>query len=174
MASVVRKGRIESERWQRLDEVRLAALCAGAEAPALAAESVVLIPLGLWLVQRARLACLALRSAVLLNAEDDPSPLLPHLGAVSRIAVHFARFADGRGYSLARVLRQRHGYRGELRAIGDVLRDQLFYLGRVGFDAFELRSDQDPHAGLAALADFSASYQGCSDQPAPLFRRRAA
>jgi uncharacterized protein (DUF934 family) len=88
--------------------------------------------------------------------------------------VHFPTFTDGRGYSTARLLRERYGYRGELRAVGDVLRDQLFYLSRVGFDAFALRQDQDAEGALASLADFSESYQASVERPQPLFRRRIA
>jgi uncharacterized protein (DUF934 family) len=86
--------------------------------------------------------------------------------------VRFASFTDGRGYSLARMLRERYGYRGELRAIGDVLRDQIYYLSRCGFDAFALRADQKPEQALAALDDFSEAYQTSVDRPHPLFRRR--
>ena len=78
------------------------------------------------------------------------------------IAVRFPKFTDGRGYSIARVLR-RLGWQGELRAVGDVLRDQLFYMTRCGFDAFALRADQDAQAALTAFSDFSAPYQPAID-----------
>ena len=74
--------------------------------------------------------------------------------------------------SIAALLRSRYGFKGELRAIGDVLRDQLFYLQRVGFSAFALRADKDIHDALNALSDFSETYQGAIDQALPLFRRR--
>jgi uncharacterized protein (DUF934 family) len=80
-------------------------------------------------------------------------------------------FTDGRGYSIGRLLRERHGYRGEVRAIGDVLHDTLFDLARFGFDAFALRADQDPVAALAAFDDFSEVYQAAADR-GPLFARR--
>jgi uncharacterized protein (DUF934 family) len=89
----------------------------------------------------------------------------------SVIAVDFPKFADGRGYSIAYHLRARLGYRGELRAIGDVLRDQLFYMQRVGFDAFAARADKDIHEALKGLSDFSLTYQASSDEKLPLFRR---
>jgi uncharacterized protein (DUF934 family) len=88
--------------------------------------------------------------------------------------VSFPKFTDGRGFSTARLLRERYRYRGELRAVGDVLRDQLLFLARCGFDAFALRADQDPDAALAAFEDFTEAYQGGTDQPLPLFRRRLA
>ena len=77
---------------------------------------------------------------------DDPAALVPHLDAVPLVAIDFPVFNDGRGYSTAAVLRSRYRYRGDLRAIGDVLIDQLFFLRRVGFTSFPLRADQD-HAG---------------------------
>jgi uncharacterized protein (DUF934 family) len=88
------------------------------------------------------------------------------------VAVNFPQFTDGRGYSSARLLRERYGWRGELRAIGDVFRDQLFYLARCGFDAFALRQGEDAQAALAAFDDFSDAYQTAADRPLPLFRRR--
>ncbi|WP_434771195.1 DUF934 domain-containing protein [Pseudomonas entomophila] len=88
------------------------------------------------------------------------------------IALNFPAFTDGRSYSNARLLRDRYQYKGELRAIGDVLRDQLFYMARCGFDAFAIRADKDPEAALEGLKDFSVTYQAAADEPLPLFRRR--
>lgn len=82
--------------------------------------------------------------------------LLPQLGL---IGVQFPNFTDGRGYSTAYLLRKRLGWQGELRALGDILQDQLFALRRVGFDSFELRAGRDPHAAMRAFATFSGAYQ---------------
>ncbi len=98
-------------------------------------------------------------SGVCLQPDDDFDALLPDLPRLALIAVNFPVFTDGRGYSIARLLRERHGYRGELRAIGDVLRDQLYFLHRCGFDAFALRADQDAEQALQAFGDYSVSYQ---------------
>ena len=87
------------------------------------------------------------------------------------IAVDFPKFSDGRGYSIAFNLRARLGYTGELRAIGDVLRDQLFYMQRVGFDAFAPRPDRKIEDALKGLSDFSEVYQTSFDPKLPLFRR---
>jgi len=114
-----------------------------------------------------------MRLGILLEATDDPQDLAPDLPRIELIAVQFARFTDGRGYSIARLLRGRFGYQGELRAVGDVLLDQLYYMKRVGFDAFALRDDQDPLAAAAALSAFTTGYQAGADEP-PLFRRRQA
>lgn len=113
-----------------------------------------------------------------LEPGDDPAALVARTGgridALPLIAVRFPAFTDGRGYSIARLLRERHRYRGELRAMGDIGRDQLHYLARCGFDSFELREGEDPGAAQAALAEFSEAYQAAADEPVPLFRRRAA
>jgi len=111
-------------------------------------------------------------AALRLEPHEDPAAVAERLGGAARIEVHFPLFTDGRGYSIARLLRERYGYRGELRAVGDVQRDQLFYLARVGFDAFLLRDGEDAEGALAALAGFSEAYQSSVERPMPLFRRR--
>ena len=107
-----------------------------------------------------------------LEPGDDPAALAGRLAAAARVEVNFPSATDGRGYSIARLLRERHGYAGELRAVGEVKRDQLFYLSRCGFDAFLLREGEDPEGALAALQDFSEAYQASVERPQPLFRRR--
>ncbi|MGO2131788.1 MAG: DUF934 domain-containing protein [Halomonas sp.] len=108
-----------------------------------------------------------LASDVELTAE-----LAAELASAPLIAIDFPVFTDGRGYSTARLLRERYGYQGEIRAVGDVLIDQLFYLSRCGFDAFSLREDQVVEDALRALKTFSRSYQPGVDSTEPLFRRR--
>ena len=88
------------------------------------------------------------------------------------IAIDFPKFTDGRGYSTARLLRERLEYSGEIRATGDVLIDQLFFMQRVGFDAFELRADQDEAEAIKAFTTFSNPYQGDVADARPLFRRQ--
>ena len=114
------------------------------------------------------------RLGVRLEPADDPDALQPDLARLALIAVNFPSFTDGRGYSTARLLRERAGFTGELRAIGDVFRDQLFYLSRVGFDAFLLREGESAEQALASLDDFSEAYQASVERPQPLFRRRLA
>lgn len=92
----------------------------------------------------------------------------------SLIAVEFPKFADGRGYTTARLLRERYGYRKELRAVGDIGQDQLFLLHRVGFDAFMIPAGRDAKEALNGFLDFPEVYQAATDQTVPLFRRRAA
>jgi uncharacterized protein (DUF934 family) len=108
---------------------------------------------------------------VRLEPTDDPAAVA--LEGVARVEVNFPKFGDGRGYSIARLLRERYGYRGELRAVGHITRDLLFYLESCGFDAFELREGEDPREALAGFDDFSEAYQASLARPVPLFRRRA-
>jgi uncharacterized protein (DUF934 family) len=114
------------------------------------------------------------RLGLLVPTNEEPESLAGVLGKLALVAVEFASFHDGRGYSLARLLRERYGFSGELRAVGYVLRDQLFYLERVGFNAFELAPGKSLESALEAFEDFSVTYQGAADDPRPLFRRRAA
>ena len=92
-----------------------------------------------------------------LEPGDDPATV--SLERVARVEINFPKFGDGRGYSLARLLRVRRGYRGELRAFGHITRDLLFYMESCGFDAYELREGENAHQALAAFEDFSDSYQ---------------
>ena len=130
----------------------------------------VIIPLALWLEHgpaRGRDGGLG----VWLDADEEPESIAGDLDRFQVIAVNPA-FTDGRGFSSARLLRERYGYKGEIRAIGDVLRDQLFFMRRCGFDAYAIRADRSPEDALASLDDFSEVYQTSVEQPLPLFRRR--
>lgn len=147
MNTLIRNGQIADDGWQWIDESE-ALLAARLEA-----GGRFVLPLAAWLVHRASLdpAC----AGVWLGPDDEPESVLPWLADIPLIAIRFPVFTDGRGYSLARLLRSRHGYTGELRAVGDVLRDQLYFLQRCGFDAFQLRADQSPEEALAAFQDYS-------------------
>ncbi len=111
---------------------------------------------------------------VRLEPDHDPVSIVDDLDRFSLIAVVFPKFTDGRGYSIARLLRDRYDYRGRLRAVGDVLRDQLFYMLRCGFDSFALKHEEQIEGALSAYHDFSEAYQTSVDRRVPLFARRAA
>lgn len=130
----------------------------------------VLVPLAVWLAQGATLRSRA-DVGVWIASSERAETLKDDLATLALIAVDFPKFADGRAYSIAYNLRARLGYTGELRAVGDVLRDQLFYMQRVGFNAFEVRADRDVHDALKGLTDFSVPYQNSWDLKAPLFGR---
>ena len=108
-----------------------------------------------------------------LEPQDDPAAFADRIVSAARIEVNFPKFGDGRGFSIARLLRERYGYKGELRAVGEVARDHLYYMEQCGFDAFLLRDGEDVEEALAAFDDFSEAYQATAAQPVPLFRRRA-
>jgi uncharacterized protein (DUF934 family) len=100
-------------------------------------------------------------------SEDDLAGLL----SFALIAIEFPKFRDGRGFTFARWLRTRWGYQGELRAVGNVLRDQLLFMHRTGFDSFELTAGRDAHNALEAFGEQSVFYQASTDLPAPLWKR---
>lgn len=134
------------------------------------ADGKVLIPLKVWLAQRDALKQRD-NLGVWIASDERPEDLKDDVQKFSVIAVDFPKFSDGRGYSIAFNLRTRLGYTGELRAIGDVLRDQIFYMQRVGFDAFAPRPDRDIHDVLKGFEDFSEVYQTSVDEKLPLFKR---
>ncbi len=98
--------------------------------------------------------------------------LEPWLNRLALVALIFPKFRDGRAYSQARLLRERHGFRGELRATGDVLRDQFQFLLRAGFDSFEVKKPADALVFAKAAARYSVFYQPSADGGAPALRRR--
>ncbi len=132
-----------------------------------------IVPLAVWLAQKTTLAARAGEIGVWLASDERPEQLKDDTKSLPVIAVDFPSFADGRGYSIAFNLRARLGFEGELRAIGDVLRDQMFYMSRVGFNAFATREDRSIEEALKGLSDFSEVYQHSWDQKSPLFRRAA-
>ena len=143
MSRLIRDGQFIEDCWRWLD---------ADEAPAPAPGEHLILPSAVWQARRPGLD--AARSGVWLAPDDGLAPILPWLATLPLIAIRFPVFTDGRGYSLARLLRGRHGYAGELRAVGDVLRDQLYFLQRAGFDSFALRADQPAEEALAAFRDY--------------------
>jgi uncharacterized protein (DUF934 family) len=132
----------------------------------------VIVPLATWQAQKDALSARA-AIGVWLASSERPEELKDDLAKFSVVAVDFPKFTDGRGYSIAYNLRMRLGYTGELRAIGDVLRDQLFQMKRCGFDAYATRPDRSIEDALKGLTVFSETYQASVDEHRPLFRRAA-
>ncbi|MNB55964.1 hypothetical protein D3C87_889960 [compost metagenome] len=110
--------------------------------------------------------------AVWLGPDDEVESLVPWLASLPLIALDFPNFRDGRAYSQAYLLRSRFGWAGELRAIGDVLRDQLSHMRQCGFDSFAVREDKSAEDALKGLAGMSVLYGRSVIEPRPLFRRR--
>lgn len=162
---VIRNNGVEPNLWRFLmDEEAAGVLPAGPIAVSLAA----------WTARRGELLSRAEPIGAWLKPDDDPLAIGADVGAFAIIGIQFPKLADGRGYSTAVLVRTRLKYTGELRAFGDVGRDQLFYLKRCGFDSFSLAGHHDPEAALAGMGTFSLRYQGSVDDPQPLFRKRLA
>jgi uncharacterized protein (DUF934 family) len=170
MASIIKNRAVVNDDWTLVRPAEDGTLPLVSELPA----GKVLVPLALWQVERD--ALVASRSAaeigVWLAPENEPADIVADFDQIALIGVDFPVFRDGRGYSIGRLLRERYGYKGELRAIGDVLRDQVRLMFRCGFDAFAVRADKDINDAMKAFDDFTVQYQGAVDVPAPLFRRR--
>ena len=161
MPTLIDRHGIRADTWVRFN----------GDAASLAPDANVILPLDDWREFRQCWLSRPGKVGVVLAPSDDPAAIAADLPHLALVAVEFPSFTDGRGYSTARLLRARHLFTGELRACGDVLRDQLFLMSRVGFDAFALREDQDAAECVAAFADFSESYQAGADR-GPLFERR--
>ncbi len=159
---IIKKGEIVTSSWVHL----------GDQDPLPADAADVTVTLSRFVAERAALQAHAGRVGVRLHPSDDAEAHLAELLPLPLLAVEFPRFTDGRGYSLGRLLRERHGFGGELRAVGNVLRDQLFYMHRCGFDAFELQPGKSIEEALGAFDELSVRYQAAVDEPEPLFRRR--
>jgi uncharacterized protein (DUF934 family) len=166
MAKLIKDNRIASDNWRLLD--------AGATLAEIPEMGEVIVPLPLWLGNRDALAARVATTGVWLDSREGPEALAEDVNRLPLIAVNFPKFSDGRGYSTGRLLRERYRFTGELRAIGDILRDQLLFLRLCGFNAFALRDDQDAETALGAFGELSETYQSSVTQPVPLFRRRLA
>lgn len=167
-------GLIIKDRKRAVDRWQLLECGADGASPALPATGEVIVPYAQWPVLRDALLRRESRIGIWMTGGDEPAAITSDLGRLDLIAVEFKSFTDGRGYSTGTLLRQRYGFRGELRAIGDIQRDQLFYLARCGFNAFVLREGEDVEAALQAFQDFGEAYQASVDRPVPLFRRRVS
>lgn len=156
---IIKDGKVIDDQWQLV----------ASDATDIPAGKVI-IPLSLWNTHKASLND---REAlgIWLDSDESPELIADCVNAFAVIAINFPAFADGRGFSYGRELRDRHQYQGELRAIGGFIVDQLYFLKRCGFNAFALQTT-DPQSALGSFNDFTDSYQACIDQPTPLFKRR--
>ena len=159
MRKIIKQRQIIADHWQHVAD--------GEPLPA----GPVIVSLVRWQAEREALLVHPDKLGVRLQSDDVVADIAEDLLHFAVIALEFPVFRDGRAYSQARLLRERYGYRGELRAVGDVLRDQLFFMQRCGIDAYELRSDRDLEDALEAFTEFTVTYQAAADEPLPLYRR---
>ncbi len=166
MQKLIRDGALVEDHWVLVKEANNAGIL-----QALPGRSII-VPYKFWKYFQDDIADFAGEVTIWLNSDESVEDIANLLDQFPLIGLNFPVFSDGRSYTNARELRENLGYQGEIRAIGDVLRDQLYYMKRCGFNAFQLRHDQDPEECLQAFEDFHTGYQASIDQPLPLFRRR--
>ncbi|ALP52624.1 hypothetical protein Tel_05385 [Candidatus Tenderia electrophaga] len=165
MKQIIKQRQIVADDWQHLDE--------DAD-PAQLPAAKLIVPLAFWREHRDSLAQHQAPLALKLEPDDDVDAIPPQLSRFAMVVLQFPSFRDGRAYSQARMLRLHHGYEGDIRASGNVLRDQLMYMERVGFTSFEVDSKQAVNEALKAFDEIKVKYQACSDEPLPLYKRRTA
>lgn len=170
MARIIKNGDIVQDSWTTLQ------LAEGEtpEAVALPAGPVI-FPLAVWQARKAEVLARGEAVGLLIDANERVEDVAADLSHFAVVAVNFPKFVHGQGFSTASLLRQRYAYQGELRAVGDVVHDALFYMKRVGFDAFALKEGKSlEYAVEKGLSVFSEAYQASTDRPVPYFRRRSA
>ena len=134
----------------------------------------VIVTLATWHAFRDALLAHPHPLGIQLASDEFAESIAGDLDRFALVAIEFPAFADGRGYSTAYLLRTRHGYRGELRAVGDVIKDTLFYQQRCGFNSFVVKAGKDMEDAMLALDTFTRPYQGSVDDPTPFYRIRHA
>lgn len=159
MPSIIRDGRLAADTWARVDN----------EAPL--PDGDVIVPLARFVADTPALLARPGRLGVCIAPGEGVAEIVPFLDRLALVALLFPVFYDGRGYSYARELRERHGYSGEIRAVGDVRRDQLSMLARCGVNAFVVREGREPAGEVAGLAELAVGYQADTRQPLPHYRR---
>lgn len=167
MPKIIKNSAIADDSWILVSDTEITAV---SDLP----TGDLILPLAVWQTLNSELTDRINNNSigVWLNSDEAPEPIGDVCQQLPIIAINFPVFADGRGYSYAQLLRSQYGYEGELRAIGDVLLDQLFYMKRSGFSSFAMREDQKLDEAISHLNDFNEMYQAAIDNPKPLFQRR--
>jgi uncharacterized protein (DUF934 family) len=162
MPTLIKNGQIVADDWTFVTEV--------GDAP-VASRSIV--PAAYALANAGSLFGAGREIGFWLEGDAEPNELTGLLDRIALIAIRFSTINDGRGLSIAVILRTRLGFKGELRAIGEVHEDVLHYMRRCGIDSYELPDGHDPSVALAALKPYTEYYQGSVVDPRPAFRRIA-
>jgi len=157
MRKLIKQRSVINDTWKYVDE----------EPAALA----VIVPLAQFLAERDRWVGSTAILGVRLTPADDVDVLKNDIARISLIALEFGGMGEGRGYSQAQLLRRRYGFKGEIRAVGKIQRDQLFYMARCGFDAFEFPEGTDFDVALTAFGDYTVAYQSSTDRGLDLEKR---
>ncbi len=151
--SFIKNKQIVADTWRHIDD-----------AEPIPADGGVIVSLARWQIEREALRGHNAPLGVLLRSDDDAGAIAEDLVFFDVVALEFPQFKDGRPYSTARLLRQRHGYTGELRATGEVLYDQLLFMQRCGFDSFEYVGKLAAEEALSAFDEIDVVYQSAADR----------
>lgn len=160
MRQLIRQREIVTDEWRHADED-----------PQGGPHRALILPFARWKEEKDRWWLWDGRLGVRLGPTDPVAALEHDFLRVSLVALEFGGLAEGRGYSQAQLLRKRYKFTGELRAVGKIQRDQLFYMARCGFDSFELPANTKLEEAIQSLDDFSVAYQGATDAGLSLQRR---
>jgi uncharacterized protein (DUF934 family) len=166
MPKLIKNKAVVEDNWQLLEAT-------DAPEAAVIPDGEVIVPLNVWKAQKDQLQGRKNTLGVWLDSDELAEELATDAEGFAVIALNFPTFMDGRAFTTARLLRERFGYQGDIRAVGYIIRDQLFYMSRCGFTSFKLPEGNNLEAALESFNDFTESYQAAVDQPQPLFRRRA-
>jgi uncharacterized protein (DUF934 family) len=158
---LVKAGEIVADRYLRILD----------DAP-IPADGAVLVPAERLVANAEEFLARRAETGVIWPNNRDIDELAPYLDKLALVALVFPKFQDGRAYSQARILRERFGFRGELRATGQVLRDQFIFMQRAGFDSFEVKKEADAKVFSAVSKRYSVFYQPTGDGRATAFRQR--
>jgi uncharacterized protein (DUF934 family) len=164
-ATILRKGELAADDWTLIEDGRADVSPGGGK---------VIVALARWRAEREALVAAHSSVGVLVPNTADIEAVYPEISDRDLIALQFPAFSDGRALSQAVVLRKRLAFRGELRAVGDVIQDLVFWLGRCGFDSIVPRKDQSLEACRAALDEIGVAYQAAADAHTPVWVRRRA
>jgi len=157
---IIRDGQVVEDNWLHL-----------ADSDEIAAGPIT-VSINRWRNHRAEFRARSDRTGLRLSGADSLQDIVGSLSDLPIIVLEFTAMADGRIFSHARLLRERYGFKGELRARGDFIPDQVFFLSRVGVNAFEFGEENALAEGLRKLSEFSVKYQAAADEKHPLYRRR--
>lgn len=164
---IIRDRCISESHWRHAPEGALV------DAESTKLPGAIIVALADWRHHKTELLRRGTPVGVRLGAGDDVDEIVDDLDSIALVALEFGSFTEGRAYTHARILRERHGYRGEIRAVGDVSRDRLAFMERCGFNAYELRSDCELQDALNAFGEISGVYQPAADALPVIASRRA-
>ena len=159
--TLIKNGEVAENTWRKLSDDE-----------EITGEESIIVSLKRWQSEKAKFAGRNGALGIFLESNQKPEEIGEDIERFDLIALDFPALPDGRAYSYARLLRERYDFKGELRAVGKVIQDQLFFMGRCGFDAFELSEGENIEKSIGALSSFSVAYQPAADDILPAYKAR--